>query len=111
MWRKIILISAQIVLFSQVLCVQAVENMPEEITTEFGMIRKGMPKEELKERGFTESNLVSSIREGNQEYLTFSDWTASREGDNITFYIVEGKIEDWFKGEDVGTIEKGENRK
>ena len=84
------------------------ENPPykeNKVVTGKGVIVKGMPKVNLENAGFTEELLVSKNILDNQQYLTFQDISTARAGDNITFYIEDGKIVDWFRGIDLGVLE------
>ncbi len=65
--------------------------------SELGVVYKGMPKEYLENAGFTKYLLLSSKKEGNKEWLTFSDWTAPKSGDTITFIIENEKVKDWVR--------------
>lgn len=73
------------------------------VVTEAGVILIGMPKVNLENAGFTKDKLISYNKYDNQEYMTFLD--ISLVGDNITFYIEDGIIKDWFRGTDMGTLE------
>ncbi len=72
-----------------------------------GIIYEGMPRSDLAKLGFSEDLLVTSDTEGEEEYLTFPDITTLKEGDLITFYLFREKVVDWFRGESMGTFEKG----
>ncbi|MDD5429878.1 MAG: hypothetical protein PHE97_04070 [Candidatus Omnitrophica bacterium] len=65
----------------------------------------GFTRQDLNEAGFTRECLISEDRVGEEEYLTFSDWTTLFEGDTITFYLVEGKVKEWFRGVPLAGIE------
>ena len=65
--------------------------------SELGVVYKGMPKEYLENAGFTKYLLISNKKEGDKEWLTFSDWTTPESGDTITFIIEGGKIRDWVR--------------
>ena len=67
--------------------------------SELGVVYKGMPKEYLENAGFTEYLLIEQKKEGNKEWLTFSDWTTHKSGDTITFIIEDGKVKDWVREE------------
>jgi Uma2 family endonuclease len=54
-----------------------------------------MPREYLENAGFTEYLLIDQKKEGDTEYLTFSDWTTPAVGDTITFVIKDGKVKEW----------------
>jgi len=85
------------------LAAQPITELEERIVTDLGVIVLDMPKENLEQAGFTKDKLISYNVSGNQEYMTFLD--ISLVGDNITFYLEDGKIKDWFRGTDVGTLE------
>ncbi len=76
------------------------------IVTEKGVILKGMPKANLENAGFTGELMVSDNISDNQEYITFQDISTLQTGDNITFYIEDEKIVDWFRGTNLGTLEE-----
>jgi hypothetical protein len=65
--------------------------------SELGVVYKGMPREYLENAGFTKYLLISSKKEGNKEWLIFSDWTVPGSGDTITFIIEAGKVKDWIR--------------
>lgn len=65
--------------------------------SELGTVYKGMPREYLENAGFTEYLLIDQKKEGDTEYLTFSDWTTPAAGDTITFVIKDGKVKDWVR--------------
>jgi hypothetical protein len=67
-------------------------------------IYKGLAEEQLIDFGFSQENLISHDEQEEGEYKTFQDITTPEEGDIITFYIVEGKIEECFTGSLLGTI-------
>lgn len=62
--------------------------------SDLGIVYKGMPKEYLENAGFTKYLLISSKKEGSEEWITFSDWTTPESGDKITFIIEAGKVKD-----------------
>jgi len=68
-----------------------------EIISKYGIVYKGMPKEYLPNAGYTKHTLLSYYKQGNKEWMTFSDWTTPEYGDTITFVIINGKVERWFK--------------
>ncbi|MBU2474321.1 MAG: hypothetical protein KKG91_06255 [Candidatus Omnitrophica bacterium] len=76
------------------------------VITEEGVIIEGMPEENLEHAGFTKDFLISENVSGDQQYLTFLDISTVEAGDNITFYLQDNKIIDWFRGTDVGTLEE-----
>ncbi|MBU2044326.1 MAG: hypothetical protein KJ619_03760 [Candidatus Omnitrophica bacterium] len=76
------------------------------VITEKGVIIEGMPEENLKNAGFNKELLISENTSGDQRYLTFLDISTVEAGDNITFYLQDNKIIDWFRGTDVGTLEE-----
>ena len=65
------------------------------LATELGLVYEGMPKEDLYKTGFTEYLQKDYRREGNDEWITFSDWTTNERGDLITFRLKDGKVVDW----------------
>ncbi|MCF7908490.1 MAG: hypothetical protein K9L86_06445 [Candidatus Omnitrophica bacterium] len=91
-------------LFSLVSVAENPTEIKSRVVTDVGVIVRGMPKENLGNVGFSEDKLLSYNLSGNQEYMTFLDITLV--GDNITFYLEDGKVKDWFRGTDVGTLEE-----
>lgn len=94
-----------IAVFSLALVVFA-QDQPEaedKVITNLGVITYNMPKENLTNVGFSEDKLISYVQDGKEEYITFID--ISLGGDNITFYLEDGKIKDWFRGNAVGTLD------
>ncbi len=65
-----------------------------------------MLKGELEDQGFTSKYLISHDKLKEEEYLTFIDVTTASEGDIITFYLVDGKVKNSFKGTIIGTVEE-----
>ena len=63
----------------------------------YGAVYKGMPREDLEEAGYTKRILIYHDRQGREEYMCFSDWLTPQYGDTVTFYILDGKVEDWFR--------------
>ena len=55
----------------------------------------GMTKEELADAGFTEENLLDYRKKGNEEWVTFYDWSSPGE-EIITFYFVDGRLQQWM---------------
>src|SRR3989338_3822562 len=53
------------------------------VISELGIVYKGMPKEYLANAGFTEYLLLDCKKQGDKEWMTFSDWTTSESGDRI----------------------------
>ena len=91
----------------------AAENLPEaenKVITEKGVIIKGMPEENLENAGFSKDLLISDNISDNQRYLTFLDISTVQAGNNITFYIEDSKIIDWFRGTNLGTLEESINQ-
>lgn len=82
---------------------QSKVTIEDRVVTELGVIVRDMPKENLVNAGFSQDKLISHDLAGGQEYMTFLD--LSLVGDNITFYLEDGIIKDWFRGTDVGTID------
>ena len=76
------------------------------VITEKGVILKGMAKENLENAGFTKELVTSDNVSDGEQYITFQDISTVETGDNITFYIEDGKIVDWFRGTDLGTLEE-----
>lgn len=70
-----------------------------------GMVHIGMSKEDLY-NVFGEALEKGYRGKGNEEWITFSDWTTEEVGDIITFYLTDGKIKGWFKEEGIIEIEK-----
>lgn len=81
--------------------VSATINIPialdqkKQLVTEMGIVYVGMPKEDLAKVGFTEYSQKGYHKEGNEEWITFSDWMTEESGDLITFYLVDGKVKGW----------------
>jgi len=65
------------------------------MVTELGVVYVGMPKEDLEKIGFTEHSQKGYYKEGNEEWITFSNWVTEESGDLITFYLVDGKVKGW----------------
>lgn len=73
------------------------QDTPKHVKTlapELGLVYKGMPKEDLY-KVFTDLTRKDYRQEGNEEWITFSDWTTEESGDLITFHLVDGKVEGW----------------
>ncbi len=68
-----------------------------QLATELGLVYEGMPKEDLYKTGFTDLTQKDYRQEGNEEWITFSDWTTEERGDTITFHLEDGKVKDWKK--------------
>ncbi len=79
-------------------------EIEDKVITELGVITRDMPKENLANAGFNQDKLISYNAVGDQEYITFLD--ISLVGDNITFYLEQRIIKDWFRGTDVGTLDE-----
>ena len=67
-----------------------------EVISKMGGICQGMPKAYLKNAGYTKDIMLDSYREGNTEYITFSDVSTEKEDDEVIFIIEDGKIRSWF---------------
>jgi len=61
--------------------------------------------QELQKLGFTEKNLVSYNKEGSEEFFTFSDPQATGKGDTVTFILIEGKVDQTIRGEEIKTLQ------
>ena len=66
----------------------------------------GMEKSHLEKIGFSDDNLVDYSCEGDVEFITYADTSTPMEGDIITFYIVKGKVKEWYKGECSWAVER-----
>lgn len=78
------------------LCFSALAQEPNaKIITELGIVYVGMPKEYLAEAGYTDLLQKGYRREGNEEWITFLNWTTEEPDDLVTFYIVDGKVKGW----------------
>ena len=64
------------------------------IVTELGVVYVGMPKELLEKAVYTELMQKGYRKEGNEEWITFSNW-ANPEKALVIFYIVDGKVKGW----------------
>jgi len=73
------------------------EEAVKELATALGIVYVGMPKEDLYETGFTEYLQKDYRQEGNEEWITFSDWTTEESGDRVTFHLIDGKVKSWGK--------------
>lgn len=112
MWKLVVLFSVVVFLPclspdkpSLALAIENPTEIEDRLITDCGVIVRDMPKENLANAGFSEDKLISHNLSGNQEYLTFLDITLV--GDNITFYLEDGKVKDWFRGTSIGTLEEG----
>lgn len=56
--------------------------------------------QELQQIGFTKYTLISYEKIEDKEFLTFSDWRTEKSGDTITFIIIDGKVNKYFKIEE-----------
>jgi hypothetical protein len=77
------------------------EDIPEHIkilAPEIGAVYEGMPREDLY-KVFTDLQQKDYRKEGNEEWITFSDWTTEERGDLITFHLVDGRVEGWERHE------------
>jgi len=71
------------------------EKQTSNLITELGVVYVGMPKEDLEKAGYTELIQKGYKSEGNEEWITFLNWTTEEPGDRVTFYIVDGKVKGW----------------
>lgn len=62
--------------------------------------------QEIQNLGFTQSNLISYDREGNEDFFTFSDLTAGEAGETITFIVENGKVKQTIKGQVAKFLEQ-----
>lgn len=69
--------------------------------------------QELRKIGFTQYNLIDYEEEDGIEYFTFSDWRTEKSGDTVVFAVEDGKVKEWFQGQDTWggeVIEKKEDK-
>lgn len=88
-----------ILLLSSAVLSQDKLEQADKLATSLGIVYVGMPKEDLYKTGFTELLQKDYHKEGNEEWITFSNWTTEERGDLITFHLVDGKVVDWEKPE------------
>lgn len=95
--KQLIVFLVCILLFS--LPALAQESPPEDtakqLATALGIVYVGMPKEDLYKTGFTEYLQKDYRQEGNEEWITFLDYSTEERGDLITFHLVDGKVRGW----------------
>lgn len=65
------------------------------IITELGVVYIDMPKEYLEKAGYTKLLRKGYRREGNEEWITYLNWTTEEPDDLATFYIVDEKVKGW----------------
>lgn len=53
---------------------------------------------ELLASGFDQDSLINYEKDGDLEYLTFSDWRTEANGDIVTFVLEDGKVIEFFEG-------------
>ena len=71
----------------------------EQLATAMGVVYVDMSKEALYQV-FTKEGQKGYYKEGNEEWITFSDWTTEKPGDKITFYLRDGKVKGWKQKKD-----------
>ena len=64
------------------------------LANQLELVYVGMSKSELM-RVFTGFQQRSFHKEGNEEWVTFSDWETEESTDTVTFYLLDGKVRDW----------------
>ena len=62
--------------------------------------------QEIQNLGLTQNMLISYDKEGSEEFFTFTDLTASQEGETITFIVENGKIKQTIRGQIAKFLEK-----
>lgn len=70
----------------------------------FYLYADDIPKE-IKDRGFSEDRLISYNKEGTEEYFTFTDPEAIGRGDTVTFIVIDGKVDQVIRGEELKTLQ------
>lgn len=66
----------------------------EKLATAMGVVYVTMPKAELY-KVFTPHHQKGYYKDGNEEWITFSDWQTDKSGDLITFYLRDGIVRGW----------------
>lgn len=94
---KKLILSLIAFLFSATTFALELPETTKQLATSLGLVYEGMPKEKLYETGFTELLQKGYRQEGNDEWITFSDWTTEERGDLITFHLKDGKVVDWAR--------------
>jgi len=84
------------------------EETAKKLATALGIVYVGMSKEDLYKTGFTEYLQKGYRQEGNEEWITFSDWTTETSGDLITFHLIDGKVKGWERHEKPKEISQTE---
>lgn len=87
-----------VVLLAIPVIAQDIPDHVKKLATEMGYVYEGMPKEGLY-KVFSDLQQKDYRKVGNEEWITFSDWTTEEPGDLITFHLVDGKIKGWEKPE------------
>lgn len=59
-----------------------------------GIVYERMPLRALY-RAFDKALEKSHRKEGNQEWITFINWTTEEPADLVTFYLLDGKVKGW----------------
>ncbi len=59
-----------------------------------GIVYEGMPRYHLYDV-FDRTLEKNYRKEGNEEWITFSNWTTEEPEDVVTFYLVNGKVKEW----------------
>ena len=72
------------------------DKQAEEIATTLGVVYVGMPKKALYEV-YTKHQQKGYYKDGNEEWIAFSEWMTEEPGDKITFYLKDGKVKGWDK--------------
>lgn len=88
-----------ILLISTFAFAQDIPEHVKKLATEPGIVYVGMPKEDLYKTGFTELMQKDYHKDGNEEWITFLDYSTEEHGDLITFHLTDGKVVDWERHE------------
>lgn len=75
------------------------EETAKKLATALGIVYVGMPKEDLYKTGFTELLQKDCREEGNEEWITFLDYSTEKKGDLITFHLINDRVESWERHE------------
>lgn len=69
-------------------------SQKKQLATDLGIVYVGMPKEDLY-KVFTQLQQKGYYKQGNEEWITFSNWTTKEPDDTVTFYLRDGKVKGW----------------
>jgi len=69
-------------------------SQEKDLASQLELVHVGMSKSDLL-KAFTGFKQRGSQKEGNEEWITFSNWATEGPTDTVTFYLLDGKVRDW----------------